>query len=141
MMELTMDMALCQRRLAILWFSTCGAVFLLALIRIMFHGIPDDAAKQVWGFLLPNMVPTLSLMIAVLVAEAVAPPPQPKQGNRFLFQMAFWLSAAYLAVFLLMVLVPFGSMKPLMDADQQIWLTPLQGLATAALGAFFVKTS
>ena len=70
-----MDMTASQQRLAILWFGASGVIFALVLSRLAFGGIPPDGSKLVWTWLLPNVVPTLSLMIAVLVAEALATPP------------------------------------------------------------------
>lgn len=136
-----MDMQISQRRLAILWFSISGFLVLLLIVQtIMGH---YESPSEAWSWLLPNILPTLSLMIGVLVANAVGEPASPKIGNRTLFWISFGLSSFYLLAILLMILLqPFASLTPLqlMKQGQQLWIAPIQGLVTASLSAFFFKS-
>ena len=130
----------CKRRLAILWFVGGLALFLLLVFQSIF-GQYVDKVEEAWAWFLPNIMPTLSLIIGVLVLDATAAGGKDKQIERFIFQLAFGLSAVYLALVGLIPLVqPFTDSSPFeLMKRSSLWLGPLQGLVLAALGVFFVK--
>jgi hypothetical protein len=134
--------AFCKRWLATVWFAGAGLAFFIVLLQSLL-GRYGDEVNQVWGWLLPTVMPTLSLIIGVLVFEAVQGTDRSKRIDRFLFRLTVGVSIAYLAAVILVIAVqPFASTPPLQLMNQaNVWLGPFQGLVAAALGAFFVKTA
>ncbi len=142
-MSQAVDWNLCKKRLAYLWFSGSAALFALVLFQSL-GGRYESTMAEAWGWFLPNIVPTLSLMIGVFVADAGSP-----QADRiidsFLFHLTYSLSVAYFLIILITILaIPFvvggeltavGYLK-----TSNLWLAPLQGLNASTLGVFFVKS-
>jgi len=92
---------------------------------------------------LPTVISNLSLIIGILVADAKQVLSEDERKiDPFLFKLALSLSIVYFAVVLLTVLIqPFTDMLILeLLGRSNLWLAPLQGLAAASLGAFFIKT-
>lgn len=130
----------CKRRLASVWFVGAGVIFTLVLVQSLLNRYADHV-NEVWGWLLPTVVPTLSLIIGVLVFDAIQQTRRHRRIDRFLFRLTFGLSAMYLvAVLLVIVFQPLAAVPPVQLMNQaNIWLGPFQGLVAAAMGAFFVK--
>jgi Na+/H+-dicarboxylate symporter len=130
----------CRRNLAIVWFLGGGILFALLVVQTLGNHYGEED-REAWGWLLPNIMPTLSLIIGALVAEAVSSNSTEKLADDFLYRMSLALSIIYLLLVLLPVVAqPFTSSSP-MDALKRsnLWLGPLQGLVSASLGAFFIK--
>lgn len=135
------SMKKCKKKLAVLWFS--GASILLAIFILQTNfGHYGDKAKEAWSWLLPSILPTLSLIIIVLVMDTLGKGVKTENVDRFMFRLSFYLSFAYLSIIFLIILTqPFASMTPLELMNQSnIYLGPFQGLVSASLGAFYVKT-
>src|SRR5262249_4969396 len=100
-----------------------------------------ERASEAWSWLLPTIMPTLSLMIGVLVMDALGHGIKIMEIDAFLFKLTFGISSAYLAaVFLIVILQPLSRLSPFdLMGQSNLWLGPFQGLVAAALGAFFVK--
>ena len=135
-----MSMALCKKRLGLLWFSGSAFLFLLVLFQTVlghYNPTPDEA----WGWLMPGLLPTLSLIISVLVMDALDKSVKVETVDRFLFLLTFGLSTFYLLMLALSIfLQPFSTLDPVaMLKQSSLWLGPLQGLVSAALAAFFIK--
>ena len=104
-----------------------------------YYGSGADAA---WSWILPVTLPNLSLIIGVMVASArKSQKGRNEQVSEFVYRLALGLSLFYLAVVLLTLLV-----QPIVDIEppdlmkqSNLWLAPLQGLVTAALGAFYIS--
>jgi hypothetical protein len=135
-----MLMSQCKARLAIVWFSGAGILFVLIFAQTVGgrYGYQLDGA---WNWLLPNVMPTLSLITSVLVMDSMGKGEQKKSINRFLFKMTFWLSIVYLLVMILTILfAPVSEQSPLEFLHiSSIWLGPFQGLVTGLMGAFFIQ--
>jgi hypothetical protein len=132
-----------KRWLATVWFAGAGLVFFVVLIQSLLGRYGDDVDK-IWGWLLPTVMPTLSLIVGVLVFDAVQHDHQTRRKiDRFLFRLTAGLSAAYLlSVLLVIAIQPLAAAPPLQLMTQaNIWLGPFQGLVAAAMGAFFVKAA
>jgi hypothetical protein len=136
-------------RLAAVWFPACGVVFLL-LIGQSIGGVFGDEIQRVWGWALPNFVPTLALMISVFAAEAVKPHAKDTSFVRKNFYLlALGLSVFYLGLLLFSILIqPFlhwingaagGGIAARMDLleTSNLWLGPLQGLVVGSLSVLF----
>ncbi len=134
-------MRTCKVRLATLWLVACGIAFLLLVLQTIF-GKYDGQADAAWGWLLPSVMPTLSLIIGVLVVDSRGEGSARRNADRFMFRVAFGLSAAYLLVVLTIILAQPLTQLPALELMRQsnLYLGPLQGLVAAALGAFFIKS-
>jgi Na+/H+-dicarboxylate symporter len=131
----------CKRKLAALWFTGALILFVLLIIQSIFGKYGTDF-EEVWAWFLPTVMPTLSLIIGVLVFDATATGGTDKQIERFMFWLAFAVSAIYLVLVAVTILVqPFTDFKPTeLIKRSNLWLGPIQGLVAAVLGAFFVKS-
>jgi len=133
-------MTSCKRKLATLWFVWWIALFLIFLLQSIFgnYGQNWDTA---WGWFLPAVIPTLSLIVGVLVMDASGQSVQQREVDRFLFRLTFGLSVVYLlTVSSAIFLQPFAELPPLELMQQyNVFLGIFQGLVSAALGAFFVR--
>ena len=132
--------AVCKKRLTVLWFSGAGFLFILLLLQTLL-GRYGEGPEEAWAWFLPTVMPTLSLMIGILVSEALAKDSEKALVDRFVYKLAFVVSLVYLTVVSLTIfLSPFSSLGQLeLMTMSNLWLAPFQGLATAALGAFFVN--
>lgn len=134
------SVAKCKKRLSLLWFSGAGLIFLLVFFQSIF-GHYSGRTAAAWSWFLPTVMPTLSLMIGILVADTFGPAKPDKNIDPFIYKLAQSLSAAYFMVVLATItLQPFSAVPPLeLLAMSNLWLGPLQGLVTGSIGAFFVK--
>lgn len=129
-----------QKRLLTLW-GACSAILFAVLIARSIGGIYGSEMNDAWAWFLPNIIPTLSLMITVAIVDLGAGTSE-RQSSVYLFHLAFWLSLIYLILLAFTILNPVPSnVNPIdMMKEANLWLGPIQGLASAILGAFFVKS-
>ena len=129
-----------KRYLAACWFSGAGLIFLLLMVQTLV-GRYEGKDREVFGWFLPTVMPTLSLVIGVLVMDATGRGTKIARPDAFLFKLAMGLSSVYLATVLLtIILQPFSSVPAIeMMQKSNLYLGPLQGLVAAALSAFFVN--
>jgi hypothetical protein len=134
-----LDVSDAQRKLAVLWFCGGGIAALILIIQSI-SGYYADKVSDAWSWLLPYVLPTLTLIVSAVVADAAK-----KASNitvdLFAYRSSFWLSVFYLLCLYLSLLAgnftPYGPLQ-LMKMSV-LWLGPLQGLVGIALGVFFVK--
>ena len=133
-------MSVCKKRLAIAWFIGAGMLFFIILVQTLL-GRYEDKASEAWSWLLPTIMPTLSLISAVLVMDTYGRRQKPEEIDGFLYKLTLWLSISYIsAVLLVIFLQPFSSLSPFaLMTQSSLWLGPFQGLVTATMGAFFVQ--
>jgi hypothetical protein len=130
-------------RLAIIWFAGGGLLFLI-LVGQSLTGYYEPRTEDAWGWFLPTVMPTLSLIVAALVADyrkhAVSGQDAPKQPVGPLFWLGAGLSVFYLLLVALSILLQplLQETSPLtLMQRSNLWLGPLQGLCVAVLGFFF----
>lgn len=135
-----MTVGAARRRLAVIWFAGAGALFLILFLQSVF-GVYGDRLDEAWRWFLPNVLPTLTLMISVFVAEVRSGESSARETDRFFYRLALTLSAAYLAVVALTLILSRVSAYPPLEllSLSNLWLGPLQGVAGGALGTFFVR--
>jgi hypothetical protein len=142
---MTSSMVRCKRRLALLWFAAAGLLFLILFLQTVL-GRYGNESERAWSWFLPSVMPTLSLMLGVMVADAMAAHAAPDTpgaaaADPFFFTLTFAISLVYLGALLILLLFqPFSSLAPTAVMTQSnLWLGPFQGLVAASMGAFFVK--
>jgi len=139
-MSRSLSMETSRRRLAVLWFAGAAVPFTVLLVQT-FLGRYGKDAEQAWGWLLPTVVPTLSVIVGVLAVSASKPAPDGVVVDRFFYRLSWWLSAVYLtAVAATLFVQPLTKWPPLeLMQRSNLWLGPMQGLVAAALAAFFLR--
>ncbi len=129
-----------RQKLAIIWFSGAGIVFIYVLILSIRIG-DSGSITNLFSWFLPTVMPTLSLILSVLVTASHQQDEQIKYADPFLYKLARILSIVYLAfVSFTLLAKPFyaGSLAELMSISH-LWLGPIQGLVAGVLGAFFTR--
>jgi hypothetical protein len=121
------------------WLIGAGFSAVILVLQSILRG-RADAAREVWSWFLPLVLPTIGLMVGVLGAAAMTRREEALVRKSFV-GVALWLSVAYLAILSLTILLePFS---PLRGAElhgmSNYWMGPLQGLVVAALGYLFTS--
>jgi hypothetical protein len=125
-------------QLAKLWFGVAGPILLILIAQSAF-GKYQGKVQSVWGWALPTIMPTLSLILAALASNALEPEESKAEVRRPFYRTACWLSAAYLILVLATVLIePFTKYEATeLMALSNLWLGPFQGLVASAIGVLF----
>lgn len=130
-------------RLAIIWLVGSGAIFLVLGVQSL-RDYYEPKTDLAWGWFLPTVMPTLSLIVATLVREHRAGTASVSDLGPFdlgLYRLAYSLSCFYMVVIAVSVLVYplMTTTTPPLEVMQRsnLWLGPLQGLTVAALGFLY----
>jgi hypothetical protein len=126
--------------LATLWFGGAGLVFVLVIIQSLM-GRYGNQTQGAWEWLLPTVMPTLGMIVAGLGYTATDPMRSASVVRKTFYRLSYWLSAFYLGLILLTLLLqPFTGVPPIdLMHTSNLWLGPIQGLVASALGALFVS--
>ncbi len=129
-----------QRRLALLWFSGFGVLFLVMAMQVVVGRYEGDTSSVV-GWFFPTTIPISTLMIGVLVAQALSGSGEVRSADVFVYRLALAMLALYLLlVGLTIVWATVFTVRPVPVFERSNYvLGPAQGLVTATLGAFFAK--
>jgi hypothetical protein len=132
-----------RTRLAVIWLVGAALVLIIVVLQSLL-GHYDDKVQEVWGWLLPTLMPTLGMIITVLGYTALDPKALESVVRISFLQVSVWLSALYLFLVALTILI-----QPFVAADAEravqmmrqsnLWLGPVQGLVASALGVLFVS--
>ena len=138
-MNAKMDLLAGQQKLVLLWLIGSTPAILLMLIRTFTTG--DKDIDRVWGWLLPAIMPTLSLVVGTYTAKALSSG-EPKSVDTLLFRISVAVSTAYLLIVTAaVVLYPVGRLPGLLTLERVgIVLGPVQGLVSACLACSFFRT-
>lgn len=126
-----------KKRLALIWFAGAAILFLF----VFGLSLNSPSASTVWAWFLPTVMPNLSLIVGVWVADTRAGNLPDAPTDPFMFALAAGLSGFYLLLIAgLFLLHPFSA-QGLTGwlQSSQIWLAAMQGLASLAMGAFYVQ--
>ena len=133
---------LVRGRLALVWLIGSGVAVILIVFQSLL-GRFGDAAQEAWGWLLPTIMPTLTMITTALGYTALEPLRANAVVRRDFFRLALWLSIIYLVLVVMTVLIgPIAAddgpgMIKLMHTSN-LWLGPFQGLVASAIGVLFV---
>ena len=123
-----------------LWLIGSLAITTILVIQSLL-GKYEDAAQEAWGWLLPTIMPTLGMIVAVLSYTALDRSLLDTLVRRSFYVITWWLSLVYLFFILLTILIhPFTNRQPVeLMRMSNLWLGPMQGLVGSALGVLFVS--
>ena len=135
------SMITAKKILGIIWIV--GFIFPFLLLIIMTNNDTLQDKTGAWGWFLPTMLPTVSLIVAVFVSDALHPDQQETRVGRFIFGLALAFSIIYIGLVGLVTLDIPRSTSPMklteLLKNSNVYLGPFQGLLTAVLGVFFVS--
>lgn len=126
-----------KKRLALIWFGGAAVLFVF-VFALSLH---SPVAGAVWGWFLPTVMPNLSLIVGVWVADARAGDAPDQTSDSFMYWLAAGLSGFYLLLIAALFLShPFAAqgLTGWLQASQ-LWLAAVQSLASLAMGAFYVQ--
>ncbi len=130
-----------KKRLATLWFSASGILLATMILQtVMEHYAPNDT--EAFGWFFPTLMPTLSLIVGVLVGDALGKSVKIATVDKFMYRLAIGVSSMYFfAVGVSIFISPFVPSVPPIELlrKSNLWLGPMQGLVSAILGLFFLK--
>lgn len=129
----------CKQNLAKLWFIGSAIIFIILITQTIGDIYADK--EEAWEWFLPIVMPTLSLMVGVFIADVTNESNTDKSVAPFMYKLTYILSLSYLLLVLVTIcLHPLSSDTPIEYLKaSDLWLNPLQWLTTALLGAFFIK--
>jgi cytochrome c-type biogenesis protein CcmH/NrfF len=129
-----------QQSIAILWFIGGGLAMTILIAQSMAKTW-GSWVSDAWSWLLPAILPTLTLIISTVVVESTQQRKSRTEVNSFAYYLCIGLSAFYLICVLTVLLsINFVQIKPLdLMKMSSLWLAPLQGLLSGIIGVFFVK--
>jgi hypothetical protein len=129
-----------RNSLAVIWFVGAGLAFLLLATQSIL-GRWGSSLQEVWAWFVPTIGPTLALMLGVIGATAIQEQQEERTVKSFFLGLSKGLSAFYLIVLLLTMLLepisPMGGMK--LFSVSNYWLSPLQSLVVAAITVLFTS--
>lgn len=136
------SMVKCKTRLTALWFIGAALLFVLLLLQTFF-GKYGSNVDEVWKWLLPTLMPTLSLIVGVLVTDTSQETVDERMVDKFMFNLSFYASFLYILTVGLTILIQPFIIVPSLELIRQsnLWLGPFQGLVSAVIGVFFVKSA
>src|ERR1051326_4090724 len=100
-----------RAKLAGIWFIGSGAVFIILVVQSIL-GKFGGRLQEVWAWFVPNVLPTLALMLGILGANALTAAQDKRQVKEFFFKLSKYLSIFYVAILALTILLePLSRME------------------------------
>ena len=135
----------CRTWLAGIWLLGSVLLFIVMILRSSDPANPADVTTAMWKWLLPNVMPFVTLVVTAVVViaqDGAAVTARTDRVGGLSFIVAAGASIVYIAALSLML---FSKALLVAKAPAEflgstsIWVTPVQGVVSAALGVFFVK--
>jgi hypothetical protein len=129
-----------RNQLAGLWLTGAGLILVIVVVQSLLGHYGNDA-QEALGWLLPTLMPTVSMIATVLTYTALEPKVLDAVVRKAFFNIALYLSGFYLFLILLTIAIqPFAPSGPLqLMRLSNLWLGPVQGVVASALGVLFVS--
>jgi len=130
-----------RNSLTIVWFVGAGLSFVLLAAQSIVGDVFKNSLQEVWGWYTPTVFPTSALILGVIGATALQPGYDKRVVKTFFFKLARALSAFYLLILLLtMLLAPFSKLQGMeLFTVSNYWLAPIQSLVVAAITVLFTS--
>jgi hypothetical protein len=135
---LPLDVA--RKSLATVWLGASSVILTIVALQSLI-GKFGDRTQDAWGWLLPTLMPSLSMIITVLGYTALDSSYSKSVVRKTFFRIALFSSMLYLLLVLLTILIePLTGKDPIeLMHMSNLWLGPLQGLVASAHGVLFVS--
>ena len=137
------SMSSSKKILGTIWVVGFLLPFLLLIIMTNNNTLQDTTGA--WGWFLPTMLPTISLIVAVFVSDAIKPDSPERRVSGFVLGLACVFSLLYIGLVLWVAIdIPLSTSPAKLTEllkNSNLYLGPIQGLLTAILGFFFVNRS
>ncbi len=128
-----------QRYLAGTWIAGFVLLTIVMFSQGVVFGIYGEYGERMWDWFRAATVPTVTLMLGVVVAEALSGDAPDTKADRLLFWAAMVLSLVYLgSLVVVSALVGFRFSIGPVDASLQ-YMEIQQGVLLVVLGAFFAR--
>lgn len=129
-----------MHRLATVWFTGAGFLFLLLFVQTLL-GRYGDRVEDVWSWFAAVLVPVVTLIAGAFFSNKLGGSTGLEAVDSRVYGITLGMSVVYLIVVNASVLLsPFSSLSPLeLMRFSELWLELFQGLLTMALGVFFIK--
>ena len=129
-----------RNSLTVVWFVGAALSFILLAAQSIL-GKFENSLQDVWGWYTPTVFPTSALILGVIGATALQPGYDKRVVKTFFFKLSRALSAFYLLILLLtMLLAPFSPMQGMaLFTVSNYWLSPIQSLVVAAITVLFTS--
>lgn len=137
-----MNLESARNRLAVLWVIMVTVVFVLTAWRTMANRF-GGYDQQVWSWLLPHLLPTLSLVLGALGAGALHASKNRRNVSRTFYRVTMSLSSFYiLGVWLVLASVFEWGSNSQQEPDHLLgvsnyFLGPIQGVVVGTVGIFY----
>ena len=127
-----------RARLFRIWMTGSGVCALILAVETIAGRFGQDGSEVI-GWFMPNVLPTLSLMVSLIRTEALRPAVDDPMVKPLFASFAVWGSVAYLGTILSTILLePFTAYQPLeLLKLSNLWLGPLQGLVVSSIGTLY----
>jgi hypothetical protein len=140
-----------RKKIISLWLLMSLAIFIIFFIQTL-TGKYTDNVKDVWQWLFQFLLPALTLMLGVLIAQFNSTTTD-FEVDSFYFKLAFGISIFFLVfLFLSPIIIPIlhvnenvhrsiAEQKDILQSFKTVdnFLLPLQGITMLSLGIFFSK--
>lgn len=133
----------CQFHLAVVWFAVTGA--LLVFMMLATFNDRFDAPAQVWDWILPTLIPTISIIVGGIVHGATSAGKDFEVDAR-IYRLAMGLSIAYLALVAIAAMLagPYVVRHPgnigVWLQNSKLWIASVEAPVGVALGVFFASS-
>lgn len=136
----TINFSLAKKRLGVTWLILSAIILLIFIAWTIGSPLFADKATVAWNWLLPIIMPTLSLVIGIFVVDTNTQTPN-KVVDVFIYRIAICLSVFYLMLILFIIMLYWVSSDSIfiVFGKSNLFLGPIQGLVSAAIGVFFYK--
>ncbi|TWT87950.1 hypothetical protein [Neorhodopirellula pilleata] len=127
-------------RILQVWLAGSIGILLFAITICLTRDVRDPQDwTSILGWVLPHLIPTASLILSVIGANAMNPHPDPTMVKLVYHRLVLMVLTAYLVAvvttFLLEALVPFDLIQTMSIAN--LWLGPFQGIVSGVLSVLF----
>lgn len=140
---MTINFSKAQKRIATLWFVFSLIIFTLFFLQTLL-GKFEDKNQEAWGWLLPIILPNLTLMLSIFLSDIHNKKKNEANDSKvdvFFYRLTIGISFFYLGTILCIIIIQPLTSKNIINlmSESLIFLGPLQALVSGSIGLFFVN--
>ena len=132
-----------RNRLAGFWIIGSLVIFSLVIYQSL-ASVYADRVQDVWEWLLPTLIPTLTMIVTVAASTAFMSSAPSAVVRKSFYRIALGLSVFYL-VLILFTILSLPAFNRIVSAQidslhtSNLWIGPIQGIVASALGVLFAS--